>query len=222
MGAGIFYHLRSNRLDPEPIRSSVRPPVVAVKAVERRSISPQLTLFGRIEALSNSEISAGISADVLGVRVREGDAIQAGDTMVQLDDADVALQILQRKASIAEIEAQIESDRLAYAADRELLAREQELLALSRKAVERARTLAKTRAGTEATLDNALQQEEQQLLAITQRQLKIKDHTSRQKLWQGQAGQCACCAWPGRAGLRPYPGACSLQWPGEQGAGVTR
>ena len=108
------------------------------------------------------------------VSVRKGDAVAVGDVMVRLDDADVALQILQRKASIAEIEAQIESDRLAYGADQELLSREQELLALSRKAVERARTLARTRAGTEATLENALQQEQQQLLAITQRQLKIQ------------------------------------------------
>lgn len=186
LGVGIFQHLRSNRVEPEPIRSEVRPPVVAVKEAALQSISPQLTLFGRIEAPSNSEISASISADVLVVRVREGDAVEAGEVMVQLDDADVTLQMLQRKASIAEIEAQMESDRLAFAADKELLAREQELLALARKAVERSRTLARSRAGTEATLDNALQQEQQQLLAVTQRQLRISDHASRQKLWQAR------------------------------------
>ncbi|MEJ2178518.1 MAG: HlyD family efflux transporter periplasmic adaptor subunit [Gammaproteobacteria bacterium] len=63
------------------------------------------------------------------------------------------------------------------------MTRELALLSLSRKAVDRSRTLARTSAGTEANLDSAIQQEQQQLLAITQRQLSIDDFESRQKLW---------------------------------------
>lgn len=186
LGVGLFMYFRANKVEQAPIQSSVRPPVVAVKTVTLQSISPALTAFGRIEAPNNSVLSAGISADVLEVRVLEGDAVAAGDVVVRLDDADVALEILQRKASIEETRAQIESDRRTYAADQEALEREQALLALTRKAVERARTLARSSAGTEATLDNALQQEEQQLLAITQRRRSIDDYSSRQKLWQAR------------------------------------
>ncbi len=186
LGVGLFQYLRANRMEVAPIPSEVRPPVVSAVEIAPSTLAPQLTLFGRVEAPSNSELSAGISADVIEVAVREGDRVAVGDVLVRLDDADVALQILQRKASIAELEAQIESDRLAYDADREALGREQALLALTRKAVERARTLASSRAGTEATLDDALQAEEQQLLAITQRELKINDYASRQKLWRAR------------------------------------
>ncbi len=186
VGVGLFQYFRANKVEPAPIESRIRPPVVAVTVVESRTLSPQLTVFGRIEAPNNSVLSAGISADVVAVSALEGDAVAADEVLIRLDDADVALEILQRKASIVEIEAQIESDRRAYAADREALEREQALLALTRKSVERARTLARSAAGTEATLDNALLQEEQQLLAITQRRRSIDDFSSRQKLWRAR------------------------------------
>jgi len=186
MGAGGYHYFKKNRVEPEPIVSRVRPPVVAAKEVRKDSVAPQLTLFGQVEAPRNSILTAGIAADVLEVAALEGSAVSVGDVLVRLDDIDVALESLQRKAEISEIEAQLESDLKRYAADKASLANEKSLLALSRKAVERNRTLARSSAGTEATLDTALQQEEQQKLSITQRQLSIDDFASRQKLWQAR------------------------------------
>ena len=157
--------------------------MVSVEVVKKVSASPSLTLFGQVEAPSNSVLTAAVSADVLEVLVLEGSKVKAGDRLVRLDNTDVSLEILQRKAELIEIEAQLESDRKRHEADKLALTREQALLSLSRKAVDRSRTLARTSAGTEANLDSAIQQEQQQLLAITQRQLSIDDFESRQKLW---------------------------------------
>ena len=123
-GVGLFRHFHATKVEPDPIQSRLRPPVVAAMTVQRQSLAPELTLFGRIEAPDNSVLSAGIAADVVEVTVREGNSVPAGDIVVRLDDADAALEILQRKASVAEIQAQIESDRRTYAADQEALERE--------------------------------------------------------------------------------------------------
>ena len=185
-GVGLFRHFHATKVEPDPIQSRLRPPVVAAMVVKPQSLAPELTLFGRIEAPNNSVLSAGIAADVMEVTVREGNFVPAGNVVVRLDDADAALEILQRKASVAEIDAQIESDRRSYTADREALEREQEMLALMQKAVARARALARTSAGTQATLDDALHQEQQLLLAITQRRRNIDDHSARMKLWKAR------------------------------------
>ena len=185
-GVGLFRHFHATKVEPDPIQSRLRPPVVAAMTVQRQSLAPELTLFGRIEAPDNSVLSAGIAADVVEVTVREGNSVPAGDIVVRLDDADAALEILQRKASVAEIQAQIESDRRTYAADQEALKREQEMLALMQKAVARARALARTSAGTEAALEDMQRQEQQLLLAITQRRRSIDDHSTRRKLWKAR------------------------------------
>lgn len=182
-GVGGFLYFKANKAEPKPLKAVTRAPVVSVQVVKKVSASPSLTLFGQVEAPSNSVLTAAVSADVLEVLVLEGSKVQAGDTLVRLDNIDVSLEILQRKAELIEIEAQLESDRKRHEADKLALTREQALLSLSRKAVDRSRTLARTSAGTEANLDSAIQQEQQQLLAITQRQLSIDDFESRQKLW---------------------------------------
>jgi multidrug efflux pump subunit AcrA (membrane-fusion protein) len=182
-GVGGFLYFKANKAEPKPLKAVTRAPVVSAQVVKKVSASPSLTLFGQVEAPSNSVLTAAVSADVLEVLVLEGSKVQAGDTLVRLDNIDVSLEILQRKAELIEIEAQLESDRKRHEADKLALTQEQALLSLRRKAVDRSRTLARSSAGTEANLDSAIQQEQQQLLAITQRRLSIDDFESRQKLW---------------------------------------
>ena len=186
IGAGGYYYFKKNKTQPDPIEAVVRLPVVSAISVKKVSVSPTLSLFGSVESPNNTVLTAGITADVLRVKALEGEFVTAGTVLIELDDSDMALEVLQRNAEIAEIEAQLDSDRKRYAADKAALGREKALLELSRKAVERNRTLAQTSAGTQATLDSARQQEEQQKLAITQRQLSIDDFDSRQALWKAR------------------------------------
>ncbi len=185
-GFGVWRHLQDTRAEPDPVAQVLQPPVVAAMFARHQNLAPQLKLFGRVEAPTNSVISAGITADVIEVAVQEGDTVQAGDVLVRLDDTDAALNVRQKKAGVAEIAAQADSDRRSFRADQEALEREQSMLALIRKGVARARKLASSNAGTEATLDEVLQQEEQLLLAITQRKRMIDDYELRQALWKAR------------------------------------
>jgi multidrug efflux pump subunit AcrA (membrane-fusion protein) len=186
IGFGGFHYFKKTPVNPTPLKSIDRLPVVSVQEVTIASLSPSLTLFGEIEAPNISILTSAVSADVLEVNVLEGTAVQKWDRLIRLDDEDTVLAILQRKAEVVENQAQLESDQNLYQSDVAALDREKALLALSQKSVERARALARTSAGSEATLDSALKQEQQQLLAITQRQLSIDDFDSRQRLWRAR------------------------------------
>jgi multidrug efflux pump subunit AcrA (membrane-fusion protein) len=180
MGIGSFVYFKSTRVKPEPIQARRQAPMVSVEPVRKITASPMIRLFGTVETPSFGLLTAAVEADVLQVNVLEGDSVVQGQELIVLDDADIKLEVLQRGAELAEIEALIESDRIRLRTDRESLKAEKELLSLIRRSVERAKTLAKTRAASEATLDDALQNEQRQLLAIIQRQKSIDEFPARQ------------------------------------------
>ncbi|NKB63025.1 MAG: biotin/lipoyl-binding protein [Gammaproteobacteria bacterium] len=176
-----FQYLKSGKPTPEPLTLAVNVPVVQAQTVELASISPTIKLFGQVETTALSTLSAAIEADVISVKVQEGHSVKKGQLMVALDDGDTALAIQQRQAEIAEIEALIASDKVKYEYDKSALVQERELLGIGRKSVKRAKKLVSTQAGSEATLDSALQQEQQLLLAVNQRKRSIAEFTARQQ-----------------------------------------
>ena len=185
-GGGAFAWFKITKQEPEPLQPKNRAPTVSVQVVEKTTVSPMLRIFGQVETPIMSVLTAGVEADIIEVKVLEGNAVEQGQVMIVMDDTDTLLEILQRRAELAEIEALIESDKIKLQADKSALETEKSLLSLNRKAVERANKLAQSRAGSEATLDKALQDEQRQLLAITQRQQSISDFVSRQRQLQAR------------------------------------
>jgi len=185
-GVGMFSWLTVTAKPPEPLRPEVRAPAVSVRVAEKVTASPTLRIFGRVEAPTLSVLTAGVEADVLEVAVLEGDAVQRGQTLIVLDDVDAALELRQRRSELADIEAQLESDRIKLQSDRSALKTEESLLALQHKAVERAAQLARSKAGSEAALDRARQDEEGQRLAVIQRRQSIDDFPARRRQLQAR------------------------------------
>ena len=185
-GAGIFVYLNSGKSESPPLEQRSRPPIVSVQTIEKGSVAPTVRLFGQVETPSLVTLTAGIEADVTHVRVREGNRVEHGQVLVELDRLDSELAVLQRQADVAEIRAQLDSDSKRHAADLNALASEKILLEIARKEVERAQKLMNNRAGTAANLDIVLKAEQRQLLAMTLRRQSIDDFSSRQRLWQAR------------------------------------
>ena len=185
-GVGVFLGFLVTSEAPEPLRPVNRAPVVSVQAAVVTSASPTLRIFGRMEAPTMSVLTAGVEADVVAVKALEGDAVRRGREMIVLDDVDAALATLQRQAEWAEIEALLESDRIRLQSDEAALATEEALLALAHKAVERAAQLARSKAGSEAALDQAVRDEERQRLAVIQRRQAIDDAPARRRQLQAR------------------------------------
>ena len=186
LGVGGFMHFNSSTKTPEQLERTVRVPIVDAGVIEKQTVSPTLTLYGQVETPNLSTLTASIEADVQQVLVLEGQSVNKGQLLIVMDRRDSELELVQRRAEVAEIEAQIDSDHTRHAADQQALEIEKALLAITAKEVARARTLAQSSAGTQATLDTALKDEQRQQLAITQRHQSIGDFAPRQRLWKAR------------------------------------
>ena len=153
--------------------------VVSVIDARPENISPQITIFGKVESPYMTRMTAAINADVEEVPVKEGQYVQQGQTLVKLNSSDYELQLKQRKAELAEIKAQISSEQQRYKSDQQALKHEKVLLELAEKELERAKSLKRDNLSTQARIDETEQTVVKQQLALNNRALSVNDHQAR-------------------------------------------
>lgn len=178
-GLLIFMTLKATRPAPPAVESRERVWQVAVTTVQLQELSPQLTLYGKVESPELFKASASGQGRVAEVLASEGSIVKAGELLVLLDEKDFLPAVTQAKADVAELEAQIESENLRYASDREALEEQKKLLELARAELARAERLEERNLGSESALDQARQNVAQQQLSLSTRQLNVTDHGAR-------------------------------------------
>jgi RND family efflux transporter MFP subunit len=127
---------------PEPVRARM----AAVRVLE----APQVVeLSGTVEAARTSAVSSRVMATVTAVPVRQGDAVRAGQVLVEIDPETARGQEAQARGALAQAQA---------------------ALALAKRNHERFKALAATGAAAELELDMARMQYEQAKGAVEQAQ----------------------------------------------------
>lgn len=163
----------------KPVKVGERAWLVSAERVTSDSHAPAVTLYGRIESLWSSELTAGLAADVVAVRVVEGDPVVKGQVLVELDERDARLQLAQREAELAQADARIASELQRHQANLDALPRERELLALTRSEVARLQDLVKKKVGAQSQLDTARQAAQRQTIVVIERQQAVDEHAAR-------------------------------------------
>ncbi|MCB1803303.1 MAG: biotin/lipoyl-binding protein, partial [Gammaproteobacteria bacterium] len=163
----------------KPVKVGERAWLVDAMPIERGKYLPEVGLFGKVESLWSSQLTAALSADVSDVLVVEGDLVAAGDVLVRLDERDARLQLAQREAELAQADARVASEMRRHEANVEALPRERQLLALARDEVARLQDLVKKKVGAQSQLDTARQAAERQAIAFTERRQAVDEHDSR-------------------------------------------
>lgn len=125
---------------------------VSIETVELRELSPSLQLYGRVESPTAADIASNVSADVVELRVLEGDTVRKGELLIRLDDDDTQIRLR---------------------GDETALKHEQQLLDLSRKDHTRAEQLFKEGLASQTEVDAARQIVEQRGLAVAARQQSL-------------------------------------------------
>lgn len=171
--------LISTRPESAPVEVTERAWLVDVQRATPGVFSPVVTLYGRLESLWNSQLTAGVAADVLEVPVVEGQVVAEGDVLVRLDDRDARLVLAQREAEVRQAEARVQSELRRHQADREALPRERRLLALARSEVNRLQDLVTQQVGAQSALDEAQQAAERQAIALSAREQAVDEHAAR-------------------------------------------
>lgn len=179
IGFGAFRVLKST--NPEQAAPEVQERVwrVDVERAEPQRLAPTLTLYGRVETPDLLRATASAAAWVTEVAVQDGDQVAGGDLLVRLDERDFESRIAQARAQVAELEAEIASERNRHETDRLALVQEKRLLNLAQEAVARQERLKTQRVGAEQALDEAEQAEAQQALTVSNREQSIADHPLR-------------------------------------------
>ena len=172
----VFFALYATRPEGAPVSPDEKTWPVAVETIQIADRQPHLTLYGRVETPRNAKLTAAITGEIYQFPVREGQDVATDGLLVVIDDSDYRLALAQRQAELAEIEAQIDSEKARHQTDLASLEHEQSLLDLSRRGVKRAKELADTSVGSQAQLDEARQAEERQALAVAARKLSIREH----------------------------------------------
>lgn len=157
---------------------SAKPWPVAIETINKTATSPTVGMFGVVETPRETSLTAAVNADVVDVNVLEGKRVGKGQALVELDATDIRLNIAQRKAELAEVDASVAAEQRRHEANIESLEAEQELLRLSKNQLERYSKLAQRQIGTKAAADDAARVVKQQELAITNRRNAIDDHTT--------------------------------------------
>jgi multidrug efflux pump subunit AcrA (membrane-fusion protein) len=137
-----------------------------VKAVQVVSgdFRPQASMSGQMTAERVSNLVAPIAGEVTKVWVHEGDLVEKGQNLVDMDDKDLQLLLGQKQAQIAELTARIKQEKNNA---KHLLAQQkqqQTILEIAKKNVQRQYYLLKQKASTPLSLDqhkNTLAQAEQ-------------------------------------------------------------
>jgi RND family efflux transporter MFP subunit len=102
-------------------RGGVAPVVITSVTAQRRDFPLELTANGSVSALNRVEIRPQISAAIVQVHIREGQAVQAGQLLFTLDARSAEVQLAQSRA-------QLQKDQAALADAERQLARSRELL----------------------------------------------------------------------------------------------
>jgi HlyD family secretion protein len=121
---------------------------VRVEAAAMSTLVETIQAPGEIEPYTQVNISAQVSAQILELAVRDGDAVSKGDLLCKLDDRDVQAVLDQ---AISRRDAQ----RFTLQSNQTELDRQKVLLEFARRDLERVQQLYSTEDMTEADLDDA-------------------------------------------------------------------
>ena len=90
------------------------PPGAQVVSAQFKVLPESRTYPGFVEPIDPAQISSRVMATVLEVRHREGDAVEAGDVLIQLDDKAARTRLAQAQANLLTAQAGALQAQLAY------------------------------------------------------------------------------------------------------------
>jgi len=175
----IFVTLKQTKPEKIVVQKPEKVWRVSTVPVNFQQLSPEITLYGRVETPRKSTLKSALVADVVSVSVLEGQEVKIDQHLIKLDDIDVTLLLEQRKADLAEINALIRSEYERFKRDDGLLEQESQLLTLAEKSVARAKKLEQSRLASQSSLDDALASMQRQLLTLKRLNYDIAEHPAR-------------------------------------------
>ncbi len=168
--AALFALMMNGERDADEDEAAAPAPEVTALSIETGRYRPQMEWAGQVVARQRVEVASPLATEVVAVPVAEGDSVENGVALVELDTREVAWDLAQARSELREIELARRQTLDQQEADEALLALERELLAQAERALERERGLRGRGASTEAALEEAESRLLQARQALRQRE----------------------------------------------------
>jgi HlyD family secretion protein len=134
----------------------VRAPEAAGWVVESRPIVQRVVATGRVRPPARANLATLVPGRIRAVAVREGDRVQAGQVLLQLDDAEAAAALRQAEGRVAEAAARLSQVKGVSGRQGAEALRQAELrVAQAEEDAGRARTLGDAGVGSRQAVDDA-------------------------------------------------------------------
>ncbi|MGQ9860566.1 MAG: efflux RND transporter periplasmic adaptor subunit [Thiobacillaceae bacterium] len=186
---GGFMALKASRPKQAAVPPTEQVWRVEAITVEPASLSPQLTLYGKVESPELTRAAAPGVARVSRVLVLEGQAVRRGQLLLELDPRDFEPRVVQAQGQVDELMAAMASERMRHAADLDQLEQERRLLEFAAADVARFERLREENFYSQAAVDQSRQALARQTISLRSRELAIKDHQARMAQFQSRLKQ---------------------------------
>ncbi len=150
----------------------------SVKPVKLESLTPTVKLLGRVVSFTNLQLSSILDAAVMHVNAVEGQYVEQGETLIELDPRNIETAIAQLQADADRVEALLKDERIKLATNREALIYATNLMHLATESRQRIALLRQRNLADLAVFSQALIDEENAKLAVTERKALIREHGS--------------------------------------------
>jgi multidrug efflux pump subunit AcrA (membrane-fusion protein) len=178
--AGVLYFsLVSSRTEREKPALTEKIWQIDVIEARQQTLSPSVTLYGRIESPEQLKAAAPGGGIVEKVFVRNGARVEQGQPLVTMDRRDFAASLLQAEADLRDIDNQIKELKIRYQSNQASLETERDLLALANDEVQRLVKLKKQNLSADTALNSARSEQGRRRLEVTARELEVESYPAK-------------------------------------------
>jgi len=157
--------------------------------IEKQSLAPIITLYGKVESSELLNAAAPAPGQVEKVLVKEGQSIEKGQLMLVLEESDFTTTVKHAQGKVNELKALIKSEQLRHEFNLNSLCNEKKLLNLSQQALSRAEKVKKQNLGSVSETDQAMQLLVKQRLSHNLMQFSVNEHPARMEQLQARLMQ---------------------------------
>ncbi len=182
---GFFVLVRFKSAPVPRPNSEVAWPVRSM-SVTKGVHTPSVLLYAKVDSSQHATLSAGVSAVVKHVAVRDGDRVQSQQLLVEMDNREELVALSSARAQVAEATARLAQERIALASEHATVAHEKSRLALQTREFERKRALMKQSYISQSNYDDEKEALSNHQLAYQNRVRSVKEMEEKLKLYQAQ------------------------------------
>lgn len=169
LGGGAMATMVATKAQPEASWVEERVWPVSAVALERRTLTPEIIVFGQVVAGRAAELRPLVAGPIIAVadRLEEGGFAPAGAELLRIDPFEYEIALEQQEAAEREAAARYDELLGQLSSERALIANDEKQVALRARDFTRKRNLRQRGAGTQKAADDAelaLAQAEQALI----------------------------------------------------------